>query len=251
MIYKYTKKPLQSLTEWHLTLLAGQVNWRHLQLWRLPRSWSQNPWVFISLPKSSFPTLIRENFFISLSFEDKSGYLAFSFWNFSKFPRFENHFHFSVSAAPSNNDTGQPYKDWVFINYTFKRFEGLTQRGPPIKMAKEVVAQAPKWSEGPLLHFWSCKMIKILSSARFARWQQKNFLKQKWENVVTEWSLEIWNKISLKFITWFSHKRRHDLKIMKNAVTAALYCTFGFRTEHNLSRRDRLVLFFKLEQPSR
>ena len=34
------------------------------------------------------------------------------------------------SAAPSNNDTGQPYKDWVFINYTFKRFEGLTQRGP-------------------------------------------------------------------------------------------------------------------------
>lgn len=35
------------------------------------------------------------------------------------------------SAAPSNNpETGQPYKDWVFINYTFKRFEGLTQRGP-------------------------------------------------------------------------------------------------------------------------
>ena len=27
------------------------------------------------------------------------------------------------SAAPST-------KDWVFINYTFKRFEGLTQRGP-------------------------------------------------------------------------------------------------------------------------
>merc|ERR1711981_482386 len=35
-------------------------------------------------------------------------------------------------VAPSNNDTGQPYKDWVFINYTFKRFEGLTQRGPSI-----------------------------------------------------------------------------------------------------------------------
>ena len=28
------------------------------------------------------------------------------------------------SSANSNN-----YKDWVFINYTFKRFEGLTQRG--------------------------------------------------------------------------------------------------------------------------
>jgi len=39
--------------------------------------------------------------------------------------------------APSNSDTGQPYKDWVFINYTFKRFEGLTQRGPP--NAKDVV----------------------------------------------------------------------------------------------------------------
>jgi len=39
--------------------------------------------------------------------------------------------------APSNTDTGQPYKDWVFINYTFKRFEGLTQRGPP--NAKDVV----------------------------------------------------------------------------------------------------------------
>ena len=36
-------------------------------------------------------------------------------------------------------DTGQPYKDWVFINYTFKRFEGLTQRGPPVKLAREVV----------------------------------------------------------------------------------------------------------------
>ena len=41
-----------------------------------------------------------------------------------------------ISVAPSNNDTGQPYKDWVFINYTFKRFEGLTQRGiPPAKEA--------------------------------------------------------------------------------------------------------------------
>ena len=39
-------------------------------------------------------------------------------------------YFYYFSAAPSNNDTGQPYKDWVFINYTFKRFEGLTQRGP-------------------------------------------------------------------------------------------------------------------------
>ena len=44
-----------------------------------------------------------------------------------------------LSVAPSNNDTGQPYKDWVFINYTFKRFEGLTQRGIPT--AKEALSQ--------------------------------------------------------------------------------------------------------------
>ena len=30
----------------------------------------------------------------------------------------------------ANGNGVQPgYKDWVFINYTFKRFEGLTQRG--------------------------------------------------------------------------------------------------------------------------
>ena len=29
----------------------------------------------------------------------------------------------------ANGNGGQGYKDWVFINYTFKRFEGLTQRG--------------------------------------------------------------------------------------------------------------------------
>lgn len=31
--------------------------------------------------------------------------------------------------AAMNNNAGSGYKDWVFINYTFKRFEGLTQRG--------------------------------------------------------------------------------------------------------------------------
>ena len=45
----------------------------------------------------------------------------------------------TLTAAPANNDTGQPYKDWVFINYTFKRFEGLTQRGIPT--AKEALSQ--------------------------------------------------------------------------------------------------------------
>lgn len=35
----------------------------------------------------------------------------------------------SATIAAANAST----KDWVFINYTFKRFEGLTQRGPILK----------------------------------------------------------------------------------------------------------------------
>ena len=36
------------------------------------------------------------------------------------------------AASSANGSSSSSYKDWVFINYTFKRFEGLTQRGPPI-----------------------------------------------------------------------------------------------------------------------
>lgn len=39
---------------------------------------------------------------------------------------------FCVASAPLPQD-GEILKDWVFINYTFKRFEGLTQRGTPTK----------------------------------------------------------------------------------------------------------------------
>lgn len=35
----------------------------------------------------------------------------------------------SISAAAPHPQDGEVLKDWVFINYTFKRFEGLTQRG--------------------------------------------------------------------------------------------------------------------------
>lgn len=35
-----------------------------------------------------------------------------------------------LASAPCPQD-GEVLKDWVFINYTFKRFEGLTQRGTP------------------------------------------------------------------------------------------------------------------------
>lgn len=38
-----------------------------------------------------------------------------------------------AASAPIPQDGEVAYKDWVFINYTFKRFEGLTQRGTPTK----------------------------------------------------------------------------------------------------------------------
>lgn len=37
-----------------------------------------------------------------------------------------------LASAPIPQE-GEVLKDWVFINYTFKRFEGLTQRGTPTK----------------------------------------------------------------------------------------------------------------------
>eukprot|EP00092_Neocalanus_flemingeri_P020024 GFUD01021684.1.p1 GENE.GFUD01021684.1~~GFUD01021684.1.p1 ORF type:complete len:476 (-),score=105.51 GFUD01021684.1:132-1559(-) len=44
--------------------------------------------------------------------------------NFDEFPDVD----LKIPVA-SNVTTGQPYKDWVFLNYTFKRFEGLSERG--------------------------------------------------------------------------------------------------------------------------
>merc|ERR1712013_227445 len=44
--------------------------------------------------------------------------------NFDEFPDVELKFKPSSSTGSST-----PYKDWMFMNYTFKRFEGLTQRG--------------------------------------------------------------------------------------------------------------------------
>lgn len=43
------------------------------------------------------------------------------------------YFLFILASAPSPTQDGEVLKDWVFINYTFKRFEGLTQRGTPTK----------------------------------------------------------------------------------------------------------------------
>jgi len=46
--------------------------------------------------------------------------------NFDDFPEV------ALQIAAPSSESGQPYKDWVFINYTFKRFEGLAQ--PPAAM---------------------------------------------------------------------------------------------------------------------
>merc|ERR1712128_197419 len=45
--------------------------------------------------------------------------------NFDEFPDVELKFKSPVSCS----EKSAPYKDWMFMNYTFKRFEGLTQRG--------------------------------------------------------------------------------------------------------------------------
>ncbi|XP_014261459.1 serine/threonine-protein kinase tricorner isoform X4 [Cimex lectularius] len=49
--------------------------------------------------------------------------------NFDDFPDVK----LEIPSAPVPQDGEVIYKDWVFINYTFKRFEGLTQRGTPAK----------------------------------------------------------------------------------------------------------------------
>jgi len=43
--------------------------------------------------------------------------------NFDDFPDVD----LKIPAAPKETETSA--KDWVFINYTFKRYEGMTQRG--------------------------------------------------------------------------------------------------------------------------
>ncbi|XP_077302381.1 serine/threonine-protein kinase tricornered-like [Arctopsyche grandis] len=49
--------------------------------------------------------------------------------NFDDFPDVK----LEIPAAPIPQDGEVVYKDWVFINYTFRRFEGLTQRGTTLK----------------------------------------------------------------------------------------------------------------------
>ncbi|XP_032816022.1 serine/threonine-protein kinase 38-like [Petromyzon marinus] len=48
--------------------------------------------------------------------------------NFDEFP--ESDLLQTTGGNEQTTDAESKYKDWVFINYTYKRFEGLTQRGP-------------------------------------------------------------------------------------------------------------------------
>ena len=43
--------------------------------------------------------------------------------NFDEFPDVDLKIPVTSNAA-----TGQPYKDWAFLNYTYKRFEGMSER---------------------------------------------------------------------------------------------------------------------------
>merc|ERR1712088_867035 len=50
--------------------------------------------------------------------------------NFDDFPDVDLKIPSGSVTGPGYNASTASNKDWVFINYTFKRFEGLTQRGP-------------------------------------------------------------------------------------------------------------------------
>jgi len=65
-------------------------------------------WLHIRERPAAFPVHVK-------SIDDTS--------NFDEFPDVD-----LKIPVTSNSSTGQPYKDWVFLNYTFKRFEGLSER---------------------------------------------------------------------------------------------------------------------------
>ncbi|XP_022082688.1 serine/threonine-protein kinase 38-like [Acanthaster planci] len=70
------------------------------------------------------------------SFDDTS--------NFDEFPDIE-----LKPIAPPPQEGEENYKDWVFINYTFKRFEGLTQRGVPQRMPAHAIMRQLNQDKGP------------------------------------------------------------------------------------------------------
>jgi hypothetical protein len=84
--------------------------------------------------------------------EKSSNKLAFSFWYQHFLYCFELRtmvlicVFVSAAAPPVQEGNETNYKDWVFINYTFKRFEGLTQRGTPTKKWPNAACPSPSAS---------------------------------------------------------------------------------------------------------
>ena len=76
---------------------------------------------WVRYPKELLVIFLRENIFSLIFFSDDTS-------NFDEFPDVD----LKIPSASATVTQGS--KDWVFINYTFKRFEGLTQRGPIPKL---------------------------------------------------------------------------------------------------------------------
>ena len=70
-----------------------------------------NPQEFLNYFYRERPAAISVNV---KSFDDTS--------NFDDFPEVD-----LPIPVTSNTVTGQPYKDWAFLNYTYKRFEGMSE----------------------------------------------------------------------------------------------------------------------------
>ena len=116
------------------------------------------------------------------------------------------------TAAPSNEEQkDSKYKDWVFINYTYKRFEGLTQRGPPLPPFTK------RW--GRLWYFYILLLFvtKLLSFLRQSQHKNKTF---HCRFKVLCFLVDIETRLYLIFRLLFrqSYWKRHLMPHIKNAV---------------------------------
>lgn len=91
-----------------------QKHWRHLQLWRVP--WFRHSSTF----RYTFSQLIPNKNSLTILIG-----CCISIWC-----NILTSFSLSKATVVSNHtEADLKSKDWVFINYTYKRFEGLTARG--------------------------------------------------------------------------------------------------------------------------
>ncbi|CAG0882956.1 unnamed protein product [Darwinula stevensoni] len=83
--------------------------------------------------------------------------------NFDDFPDVD----LKIPSYPTNEEEEGGYKDWVFINYTFKRFEGLTQRvglyrWPPL--ASGPMADGRFSSQPSVQKIMSLQLVKLCTA---------------------------------------------------------------------------------------